>query len=113
MKITERRSGDVVILEFGGRLTIGDGDSEARERIATLLTGGARKILIGMVGVSALDSSGVAELVAARNAATNAGAEIRLAQLSPRVGDVLKTTHLIGVFEIFDSLEEGLSSFSR
>jgi len=112
VEITERRSGDVVILEFSGRLVIGDGDSQTRKRIATLLTGGERKILIGMAGVSALDSSGVGELAAARNAATSAGAEIRLAQLSPRVGSVLKTTLLIGVFEIFDSLEEGLSSFS-
>ena len=34
------------------------------------------------------------------------------AQLSPRVGEVLKATQLIGVFQIFDNLEEGLSSFS-
>ena len=112
MEITERRTGDVVVLEFFGRLAIGDGDSEARERIATLLTGGERKILIGMAGISSMDSSGIGELVAARIVATNAGAEIRLAQLSPRVGDVLKSTQLIGIFQIFDSLEEGLSSFS-
>ena len=112
MKITERRSGDVVILEFSGRLAIGDGDSQARDRIATLLAAGERKVLIGMAGVTVLDSSGVGELVAAHNAATSAGAKIRLAQLSPRVGEVLKITQLIGVLEIFDSLEEGLSSFS-
>jgi len=112
VEITERRTGDVVVLEFSGRLAIGDGDSEARERIATLLAGGERKILIGMAGISTLDSSGIGELVAAHNAATSAGAEIRLAQLSPRVGDVLKSTQLIGIFQIFDSLEEGLSSFS-
>ena len=112
MKITERRSGDVVILEFSGRLAIGDGDSQARDRIATLLAAGEHKVLIGMAGVTVLDSSGVGELVAAHNAATSAGAKIRLAQLSPRVGEVLKITQLIGVLEIFDSLEEGLSSFS-
>ena len=32
--------------------------------------------------------------------------------LSPRVSELLKITQLIGVLEIFDSLEEGLSSFS-
>lgn len=112
MGITERRAGDVVILEFSGRLVIGDGDSQASKTIAALLTAGERKILIGMAGVSALDSSGVGELVAARNAANSAGAEIRLAQLSPRVGKVLMITQLTGIFEILGSLEEGLSSFS-
>ncbi len=112
MEITERRSGDVVILEFFGRLAIGAGDSQARERIATLLAAGERKVLIGMAGVKFLDSSGVGELVAAHNAATSVGARIGLAQLSPRVGELLKITQLIGVLEVFDSLEEGLSSFS-
>lgn len=111
MEITERRSGDVVILEFSGRLSIGDGDKVARDRIATLLAAGERKLLLGMAGVSVLDSSGVGELVAALNAAKEAGAEIRLAQLTPRVGEVLKITQLIGVFEIFDDIEKGVASF--
>jgi len=111
MEITERRSGDVVILEFSGRLSIGEGDKEARDRIATLLAAGERKLLLGMAGVSVLDSSGVGELVAALNAAKEAGAEIRLAQLTPRVGEVLKITQLIGVFEIFDDIEKGVASF--
>ncbi len=112
MEITERRSGDVVILEFSGRMCIGDGDSQARERLASLRAAGERKILIGMAGISVLDSSGVGELIAARNAAESADAEIRLAELSPRVGEVLKVTQLIGVFQIFDSVDEGVSSVS-
>ena len=112
MEITERRSGDVVILEFSGRLAIGDGDSQARERIAALLAAGERKVLIDMAGVTVLDSSGVGELVAAYNAATSAHAKIGFVRLSPRVGELLKITQLIGVLEIFDSLEDGLSSFS-
>ncbi len=109
MEITERRSGDVAILEFFGRLAFGVGDSQARERIAALLAAGERKVLIGLAGVTGLDSSGVGELVAAHIAAADGGAELGLAQLSPRVAQVLKIT---GVFEIFDSLEEGLLSLS-
>ena len=111
MEITERREGDVVILEFSGRLVIGE-DRLARERMANLLAAGERKVLIDMKGVSVLDSSGVGELVSAHNAAQSADAKIKFARLSPRVGEVLKITRLIGVLEIFDSVEEGLSSFS-
>ncbi len=112
MEITERRSGDVAILEFSGRLAFGVGDSQARERIAALLAAGERKVLIGLAGVTGLDSSGVSELVAAQIAATDASAELGLAQLSPQVAQVFKITHVTGVFEIFDSLEEGLLSLS-
>ncbi len=73
MEITERRSGDVAILEFSGRLAIGAGVSQAKERIAALLAAGERKILLGMAGVTVLDSSGVEldttnRLAAERNA---------------------------------------------
>jgi len=112
VEIAERRSGDVTILEFSGRLAFGDGDGQARERIAAILAVGERKVLIGLAGVTALDSSGVGELVAAHIAATDVSAEIGLAQLSPRVAEVLKITHVIDVFKIFDSLEEGLVFFS-
>ena len=81
-------------------------------RESALLAAGERKILIGMAGVTVLDSSGVGELVAAHNAAASVGAKIGLVQLSPRVGELLKITRLTGGLEIFDTLEEGLSSFS-
>lgn len=112
MDIKEQRSGSVVILQLAGRLSIGEGDGQLRDRLSTLITGGEKNILIGMAGVTTLDSSGVGELVAARLAAAEAGAKIKLAELSPRVGQVLKITQLIGVFEIFDSVDEGMASFS-
>ena len=112
MQITERRSGGVVILEFSGRLVLGDGDRQAKEKITTLLAAGEREVLIGMAGVKVLDPTGVGELVAAHNAAASVGARIGLAQLSPRVSELFRIAQLIGVLEIFDSLEEGLSSFS-
>ena len=109
MRITERRSGEVAILEFSGRPAFGISDSQARERVAALLASGERKVLIGLAGVSGIDSSGVSKLVAAHIAATDASAELGLAQLSPRVAEVHR---IAGVFEIFDSLEEGLLSLS-
>ncbi len=112
MEIKENRSGDVVVVEVFGRLSIGEGDSAIRDRLAMLLMAGEKKILVGMSGVTALDSSGIGELVAARQAAVENDAQIKLAQLSPKVGQVLKVTQLIGVFEIYDTLDEGLASFA-
>ena len=112
MDIRENRSGNVVVLELAGRLSIGEGDGQLRDRLATLIAGGEKEILINMSGVTVLDSSGVGELVAARLAAAEAGSKIKLAELSPKVGDVLRITQLIGVFEIFDTVGEGTASFS-
>ena len=111
MDVTESRSGEVFILEFSGRLTIGKGDIVVRDSIGKALEQGERKVLLDMAGVAALDSSGVGELVAAHNSAQELGGAVKLLRLTPRVGEVLKITQLTGLFEIFDDMDTALGSF--
>ena len=112
MKITHRHEGDVLVMKLAGKMAIGEGDAVARDAIAKALGEGEKKILLDMKRVSFLDSSGVGELVAAHTSAHNGGAVIKLLKLAPRVGEVLKSTHLIGIFEHYDDEKEALDSFS-
>ena len=50
-------------------------------------------------------------VVLSYTSASNRGATVKLLKLSPRVGDVLKSTRLIGVFDIFDDEAEAIASF--
>ena len=111
MKITQRNEGDVLVIALSGRLTIGQGDSDVGEAIRASVAAGATKVLLDMEDIPVVDSSGVGELVAAYTSASNRGSTIKLLKLQPRVGDVLKSTQLIGVFEIFDDEAEALASF--
>jgi anti-anti-sigma regulatory factor len=54
----------------------------------------------------------VGELMAAYASVSRRGGTIKLLGLSPRVGEVLKTTRLVGIFDIFDDRIEALESFS-
>jgi len=112
MEIKQRKEGDVLVAELSGRLTIGQGDSDVGDAIRAAVSAGEKKILLDMKGVPVVDSSGVGELVAAYTSAINRGSVIKLLKLQPRVGDVLKSTRLIGVFEIFEAEAEALASFT-
>jgi anti-sigma B factor antagonist len=112
MKFSRNKEGDVLVIELRGRMSVGDGDAEARDQIRSALADGERKILLDMKGVPVLDSSGVGELMAAFASASRRGGTIKLLGLSPRVGEVLKTTRLVGVFDIYDDRIEAIESFS-
>jgi anti-sigma B factor antagonist len=72
---------------------------------------GARNIVINMDKVTTIDSSGIGELVSSYSFATNRGGRLKLAQLPPKVRDILHITQLITVFEVFDSEDEAVRSF--
>lgn len=110
MQINSRKVGDVLVLDFDGKLTIASG-STAHDAIAQALAAGEKKILLDMGGVPAMDSSGVGELMASYTSAKNRDATIKILKLAPRVGEVLKVTQLIGFFEIFEDEQLALSSF--
>jgi anti-anti-sigma factor len=112
MRFSRNKEGDVLVIELRGRMSVGDGDAEAGQEIRSAAAAGERKILLDMKGVPVLDSSGVGELMAAYASVSRRGGTIKLLGLSPRVGEVLKTTRLVGIFDIYDDRIEALESFS-
>ncbi|HVR29108.1 MAG TPA: STAS domain-containing protein [Thermoanaerobaculia bacterium] len=112
MKISQSKEGQVLVIKLDGRMSIGEGDSEAGDAIRSAIAAGEKKILIDMRNVSVLDSSGVGELVSSYTSANRRGGVIKLYGLSPRVGEVLKSTRLVGIFDIFDDEVKAIESFS-
>jgi anti-anti-sigma factor len=66
-------------------------------------------VVIDLTGVSFLGSAGLAELVAAQDAATRNGVRIRLVAAGHTVLRPLEVTGLRSTFELFDSVEAALS----
>ena len=111
MKITIQDHGDIQIIEVKGKITIGEGDVQLREKVHFVLDGGTRKIILDMAGVKYVDSSGIGELVSCYTTITNRGGQLRLANLNSKVYSLLQLTALVSVFQIFDSKEDALQSF--
>jgi anti-sigma B factor antagonist len=111
--ISQRKDGDVTILEISGPVTIGKGDVLIRESVQEALAGGQRLILLDLNGVTALDSSGVGELISAYTSITNKGGVLKLCRLSPKVASVLQVTHLSGILDSFPTQEDALVAFSQ
>jgi anti-sigma B factor antagonist len=113
MKLTQRHRNGVLVLEPQGKITIGRGDIALRHAVDEGMAAGARRILIDLKKTASMDSSGIAELVAAQAAVKAEGGELKLLNLPPKIQDVLSVTQLITVFDIFDDEREALLSFTE
>lgn len=112
MQIEERASGNVMILDLQGKLTIGDGDELLRDKINSLLQREHRNLLLNLGGVPYIDSAGLGEIVRTYTTVKNAGGSLKLLNLGSGVKDLLVTTKLLTVFESFEAEQEAVASFS-
>jgi anti-sigma B factor antagonist len=97
---TRRQIGDVTIVDFSGKITLGEGSATLRKTIRELTEGGEKKILLSLYDVDYIDSSGIGELVSAYTTVRNAGGELKLLHLTKRVHDILQITRLFTVFDV-------------
>jgi anti-sigma B factor antagonist len=112
MKSEVRDQNDVRVITLSGKITIGSGDVKLRELIAQSLEDGRTRILLDIGGVTAIDSSGIGEMVACYTTVTKRDGQLKLVHLSPKIQDILQVTQLITVFDVFDDKDEAIASFA-
>jgi len=112
MDIKERVVGGVSILDLSGKIVLGEGDVQVKERIKDLLSDGQRRILLNLAEVNYIDSAGLGTLIGSYTTAKRDGGSLKLVNLTKRIQDLLAITKLITVFETFDNEAEALASFN-
>jgi anti-sigma B factor antagonist len=112
MDVSKRTVSGVSIFDLDGKLTIGKGDVVLREALVSELEKGEKKILLNLGSVTTIDSSGLGELIRSKVTATSHEAEIKLVNVNIKARKLLTMAQLVGVFEMFDSEELALESFS-
>jgi anti-sigma B factor antagonist len=111
LQITERRMGDVTILDLTGRVVLGEGDVPFRQAIETLVKEKRLKIILNLKDVTYIDSAGVGVMVGKLVSLRRQGGDIKLLTLVQRNLRVMTITKLVTVFEIFESEDEAIKSF--
>jgi anti-sigma B factor antagonist len=112
LQITIRECGDVSILDLLGRSTIDGGESELLSKhLRDLAAIGKRKLLLNLVNLVQMDSSGVGIIVEMFVSLRRNGGELKLLSPCGRVLDVLTVFHLLDVIPSFEDETDALASF--
>jgi len=112
-RITERRIGDVTVLQVSGRVVLGDGAAELRTRLNDLVDEAHLKFLLDLRNVTYIDSFGVGVIASKYVSVRRKGGDLKLLRMSPRSQRVMRTAGLLKIFQSFESEEEGLNSFAH
>jgi anti-sigma B factor antagonist len=112
MQTETRQVGDVTVLNVSGRITLGEGNVMLREVVRELADQGHKRVVLNLGDVTYIDSSGLGELVKTLTTVRNKGGELKLANLSKRVNDLLHMTRLSAVFEIHKDEADAVKSFA-
>ncbi len=112
MTITERKNGDVAVLDIEGKILLGEGDVQLNKKIADLIGRKESKILLNLSQVPYMDSGGLGEVVRSFTTVKREGGELKLVGVTARIKDLMTITKLHTVFDIFDTEAEGAASFS-
>ena len=111
LQATCREVGDVTLIDFSGKITLGEASAMVRRTVRDLVDRGRRKIVLNLDDVDYIDSAGLGELVSAHTVVRSANGELKLMNLSRRVNDVLQITRLFTVFDVQANEDAALRSF--
>ena len=111
LQISIRKSGDVTVLELRGRSTI-DGESELlSSRLKELVANGVRKLLLNLVNLTQIDTSGVGIIIETYVSLKRQCGELKLLCPCGRVLEVLTVFRLLDTIPSFEDEAQALASF--
>ncbi|MDQ4122739.1 MAG: STAS domain-containing protein [Acidobacteriota bacterium] len=100
LNITERASGEETVLDLEGNVVLGSASMELRNALNRLAKTENNQVTIDFGKVKYIDSSGVGELINAAATFNNAGGNLKLKNLPPKVEQVLSLSNVLSMFEI-------------
>lgn len=108
IKVSELKR--VTLFEISGRIDSTNAD-QLGEALNTAIDSGRTQIVLDVSAVEYMSSAGLREMVAALKRVKRGSGDVRLANPSERVKEVLELAGLDTIFEVFDSQVEAVGSF--
>ena len=110
MNLAHRNENSIDIVKLPARLMMADA-GEARGTLKGMIEAGSGKMILDLSDTGFMDSSGLAVLVSALQAARKKGGDVRLVHMGDTVRALFELTRLHTVFQIFDDEARAMAAF--
>jgi anti-sigma B factor antagonist len=111
MKLKTKEINAVTVIELDGNM-IGCPDASAlNDYLHELITKDKKNVVIDLKSVSFINSSGLGMLIGGMTTMRNSGGELKLANASKKIENLLEMTKLHKVFDIHKNINEAVASF--
>ena len=109
LNIQERQNGNVTILDLEGDVIMGGGSAKLRQTISELLKAEKTEVLLNFEKVRYIDSSGTGEILSVSQSFDEIGGSLKLANLSPKVEQVLTLSSILPILDVYDDEASALN----
>ncbi|HXD90485.1 MAG TPA: STAS domain-containing protein [Candidatus Binataceae bacterium] len=110
MQISTRRMDKTTILDIAGDIDLAHSSEVRRMVLIEFREKRTPRVILNLLEVNYIDSSGVASLVEGLKASRDVGSRLILFGLSPIAHEVLQLSRLLTIFEIYDTEEKALEA---
>jgi anti-sigma B factor antagonist len=100
--LNTRKVNGHIVVEVSGRIEYGESTVQLRDLARRLTSDGGRFFVLNLSGVTYVDSSGLGLLLSIYATIRNQGGDLKLVNVNTRIHELLKTTKLLQVFDIFE-----------
>ncbi|RMD89296.1 MAG: anti-sigma factor antagonist [Calditrichaeota bacterium] len=111
MKITEKKTNGVVVLELSGKIMGGPDATLLNDKLHELIDAGITQVVADLKNVNWMNSSGLGILISALTTMRNNGGDLKLANVTEKIQSLLMITKLLSVFETFETVDQAVASF--
>ena len=112
MEFTTTEKNGITVLHLSGKIMGGPEATEINEKINQLIDSDNKIIVIDLVNVDWMNSSGLGILIGAVTILKNSNGVLCLINVSERIKNLLKITKLNTVFDIYDNFDEAEAAIS-
>jgi anti-sigma B factor antagonist len=110
VQISVRRMDKTTILDISGDIDMTHSSEVRRIVLLEFRERRTPKVILNLLEVNYIDSSGVGSLVEGLKASRDVGSRLILFGLSPIAHEVLQLSKLLTIFEIYDTEEKALEA---
>ncbi len=111
MKFNHYEKGDVDVIEIKGKIMGGDDFSPLDDKLYALIGKGRNKAVIDLSKCDWINSTGLGRLIHHSTTFKAQGGELKLANLTEKIEQIITITRLTEVFDVTDSVEEAIGKF--
>jgi anti-anti-sigma factor len=109
LRLESRPVGEVYVIQCHGRIVAGNEVFTLHSQVGDAIEKYGDVVLL-LDTVEFIDSSGLGALMRLMQAARAKGGDVKLSGIPPKIRRVLELTHLLSQFEVYDSIEEAITS---
>lgn len=112
-KVSTLNNLEIAVLEPRGSLIGGEETDELKAKAKDLIEQGNKKMVLDLGNVTYINSSGIGALVGIHTMYSKAEGKIKLCRMGKGVQNVFVITRLASVFDIEESRDDAVNSFSK